>query len=194
MEENQVKPFKKLLLIGGSAGSLEVLMTLFQKLKTIHSLAIVIILHRKNGDDNLLEELIAMKTKIPLAEVEDKAALLQGHIYVAPPDYHLLFEDSYTIALDVSEKVNYSRPSIDVCFESACEAYGKDVCALLLSGANSDGAAGLAAIEHAGGAVAVQAPETAEVPFMPQQALALTTPSILKPADMCRWIRSFDEL
>lgn len=112
-----------------------------------------------------------MKTAIPVKEVEDKVLLEAGYIYIAPADYHLLFEKNGELSLDISEKVHYSRPSIDVSFESAADAYGQAVTAILLSGANADGTHGLKIVKEAGGATVVQKPESAEVPFMPANAI-----------------------
>ncbi|MES2760653.1 MAG: chemotaxis protein CheB [Bacteroidota bacterium] len=163
-----------MLVIGGSAGSLEVLLQLLPKLKDHLSFAIVIVLHRKNSSDSGLVELLAGRTKIPVSEVEDKETILPDHIYLAPGDYHLLFERNKTFSLDFSEKVNYSRPSIDVAFETAADGYGENVTCLLLSGANADGSAGINYAKKAGGQVAVQDPETASSPQMPSIALQNT--------------------
>lgn len=169
----------KLLLIGGSAGSLEVLMQVLPKLPTVLKFAIVIVVHRKNADDTILEELIEIKSKIPLMETEDKTPILPGYIYVAPSDYHLLFEQDETISLDNSEKINYSRPSIDVTFEAAAEIFKETVAAILLSGANADGTNGLKGIKNFGGTVIVQRPESAEMPYMPSNAVANANPDLI---------------
>jgi two-component system chemotaxis response regulator CheB len=161
----------KLLILGGSAGSLEVLIKILPHLTVLSGYAMVIVLHRKGSEDNTLEELIAIKTTVPVVEVEDKTPLVPGHIYVAPSDYHLLFEKNDTISLDTSEKVNYSRPSIDVSFESAADIYGASLVAILLSGANADGTNGLISVKNAGGTVIIQDPVSAEVSFMPGNAL-----------------------
>ena len=176
MEKDRVIQGCKLLIIGGSAGSLEVLLQLLPQLSAAPSFAIVLVLHRRNTEDNTLEELIAAKTEIPVKDVEDKTPLLPGYLYIAPSDYHLLFETDGTLSLDTDEKVNYSRPSIDVSFESAAEVYGSSLVGILLSGANADGTEGLLAIKNAGGAIAVQRPETAQMPFMPNNAIANTAP------------------
>ncbi len=176
MEKDRIIQDCKVLVIGGSAGSLEVLIELLPQLNFMPSFAIVLVLHRKSAQDSTLEELIAVKSRIPLREVEDKTPLLPGFIYVAPSDYHLLFEANGNLSLDISEKVNYSRPSIDVSFESAAEVYGPALVGILLSGANADGTEGLLAIKRAGGAIAVQVPETAQMPFMPMNALTNTNP------------------
>lgn len=179
MEKNRIISGCKLLIIGGSAGSLEVLMKILPGLHTIPSFAIVLVLHRKSTEDTTLEELIAIKTNIPVKEVEDKTPLLPGYLYVAPSDYHLLFEKNDVLSLDISEKVNYSRPSIDVSFESAAEVYGENLVALLLSGANADGTEGLLAIKNAGGTTVVQNPESAQMPTMPQNAITYTAPDYI---------------
>jgi len=166
----------RVVLIGGSAGSLEVVLDLLKSMSPFRSYSLVIILHRKSGEDNKLEELLALKTNIPVKEVEDKTALAPGAIYVAPSDYHLLFEKNGTLSLDTSEKVNYSRPSIDVSFESAADAYGNGVAAILLSGANADGTQGLKIVKQAGGMTIVQDPDTAEMPFMPKHAVENAAP------------------
>jgi len=175
MAKNTLISGCKVLIIGGSAGSLDVLLKILPHLE-IPSFAIVIVLHRKHTDDTTLEDLIGVKTIIPVKEVEDKVALEPGNIYIAPSDYHLLFEKNDLLSLDTSEKINYSRPSIDVAFESASDVYGKALVGVLLSGANADGTDGLIAIKKAGGTIIVQKPETADMPFMPNNAIEHTSP------------------
>ncbi len=181
MEKDTIKGCR-LLIIGGSAGSLEALLKILPNLSEI-SFSMVIVLHRKSAEDSTLEELIAAKTAVPVVEVEDKTPMEAGSIYIAPSDYHLLFEKDDTLSLDISEKVNYSRPSIDVAFESAAAVYGPSLAAILLSGANSDGTQGLIAIKNAGGIIIVQNPETAEMPFMPRNAIENTTPDLILDVD-----------
>lgn len=176
MEKDGIMEGCKVLIIGGSAGSLEVLIQLLPRLAQIPTFAIIMVLHRKSAEDNTLEELIGFKTIIPVMEVEDKTPLEPGFIYIAPSDYHLLFENNHTLSLDTSEKINYSRPSIDVSFESAAAVYGKSLAAVLLSGANSDGTKGLLAIQQAGGTTVVQQPESAQMSFMPQSAILASKP------------------
>lgn len=191
MEENTIKNDCKILIIGGSAGSLEVLLNIIPQLENIRPFALMLVLHRKSSEDNTLEELISFKTAIPVKEVEDKTVIAPGSIYIAPADYHLLFEKDCTISLDVSEKINYSRPSIDVAFESAAEVYGNTVTAILLSGANADGSAGLKAVKKAGGTVLVQKPSTAEMPFMPQSAINSMEPdAVLDTAGILDFIKN----
>lgn len=193
MEENNLKKNCKLVLIGGSAGSLEVLMSILPKLKPIRSFAIVIILHRKSAEDSALEDLISSKSTIPLLKVEDKTRLKFGHIFVAPSDYHLLFEKNEHLSLDVSEKINYSRPSIDVSFESAALAFGSNCTAILLSGANSDGTNGLKAIQRENGIVILQNPANARMPFMLESALSsISTSYVLEVDEILKYINSID--
>lgn len=183
MEKDALNSGLKIVVIGGSAGSLEVLMQILPSLPLITSLAIVIVLHRKSGEDTTLEELIALKSVTPVMETEDKVRLLPGYIYVAPSDYHLLFEKDQSLSLDTSEKINYSRPSIDVAFELAAEAYGPKVTGILLSGANADGTKGLQSIKNNGGLVVVQQPETAEMDFMPRHAIENVSPDYVLGID-----------
>lgn len=179
----------KIVLVGGSAGSLDVLMKVLPELSAGLRFVIVLVLHRKNSDDSTLEELVAMKTVLPVGEVEDKIALEPGKVYIAPSDYHLLFEKNGLLSLDASEKVNYSRPSIDVIFESAAEVYRKSAIAILLSGSNADGTEGLRAIVEAGGIAIVQSPKSAEMPFMPQSAIdAVAVDLVLEPDEIAAFL------
>ena len=158
MEEDQIISEFKVLLIGGSAGSLEVLMKILPKLPKITAFAMVIVLHRKSAEDTTLEELIAMKTPTPVMEVEDKVLLQPGFIYVAPSDYHLLFEKNHLLSLDISEKIHYSRPSIDVAFESAADVFGDKLVAFLLSGENNEGTQVLLEVKKMNGFILFKSP------------------------------------
>jgi two-component system, chemotaxis family, protein-glutamate methylesterase/glutaminase len=161
----------KLLVIGGSAGGLSMILKILPYLKADMSLSVIIVLHRKQTEGNALLDVLSKRTSFKVKEAEDKDLLAPGHIFMAPADYHLLIEKDGTITLDDSEKVNYSRPSIDVTFESAADALPDSLTCLLLSGANADGVAGLVAAKRAGAFVAIQDPSSAEVPFMPRAAL-----------------------
>ncbi len=163
---------RRIILIGGSAGSLDVLFRLLPELRADFPHPIAIVLHRRANVDTMLTELLGMKTKLPISEPEDKEPIRPGWIYLAPGDYHILFERDGLISLDYSEKVAYSRPSIDVAFQSAADAFGADTTCILLSGANADGTEGLRRIREVGGTAIVQLPQSAEVAFMPQQAIS----------------------
>ena len=182
----------KVVVIGGSAGSLEVILHIIKHLPYVSTAVIIIIIHRKNDNDSILEDLFSYKTLIPVKEVEDKDTIVPGTIYIAPPDYHLLIENERSFSLDSSEKIHFSRPSIDVTFESAGEAFTTRVMGVLLSGANADGAAGLARIKELGGITLAQKPATAEIGFMPQQAINLNiVDKILEPARISEEVANF---
>ncbi|WP_312079159.1 chemotaxis protein CheB [Chryseobacterium sp.] len=161
----------ELLLIGGSAGSLHVIMEMLKNIDFSLHFPIVIVVHRKAYSTSVLPVLLQQFTDIEVLEIEDKTDLKSNKIYIAPADYHLLFENTKTVSLDSSEKMNYSRPSIDVTFRSAAEIFGSKMIAVLLSGANSDGVEGLKYIKKNGGKIWIQNPETAEVDYMPRMAL-----------------------
>ena len=114
---------------------------------------------------------MSVRTNLVIKEVEEKEPILPGVVYLCPADYHVLVEKDFTFSLDYSERVNYSRPSIDVTMRSAADVYGEGLIALLLSGGNADGSDGMAYVQNKGGVTVVQDPETAEVPYMPQQAI-----------------------
>ena len=157
MAESRVGKYR-MVAIGGSAGSLEVIMKIVSLLPQNSHASFVIIVHRKSGPDSILQELLSSKTKLPVKEIEDKEIILPGTIYIAPPDYHLLFEDENSFSLDASEKINHSRPSIDLAFDSAAEVFSTSLIGILLSGANADGAGGLKKIAESGGYTIVQEP------------------------------------
>lgn len=161
-----------MVMIGGSAGSLDVVLNIISTLDRNAQYVVVIVLHRKSSAESSLACLLADKASWPVKEVDDKDPILPQHIYVAPGDYHLLVEKDQTFSLDLSEKINFSRPSIDASFESAADAYGSKLIAVLLSGANADGVEGMQTVKAKGGACIVQDPATAEVSYMPQEAVA----------------------
>ncbi|WP_027377905.1 chemotaxis protein CheB [Kaistella palustris] len=184
----------EVLIIGGSAGSLDVLLKVLPNLASVLNFPVIIVLHRKTGKENLLTDLLNAKTQLTVKEIEEKERLRAGMIYIAPPSYHLLIEKSKTFSLDASEKINFSRPSIDVTFESAAEVYGNRLVCLLLSGANSDGTNGLKKVKENGGLTAVQAPDTAISRFMPDSALEnLEVDRILKPSEMANFINDLSK-
>jgi two-component system chemotaxis response regulator CheB len=130
---------------------------------------------------SLLAAVLGAKTVLPVKEAEDKEPFLPGTIYLAPPDYHLLVERGHTLALSVDGPLHFSRPAIDVLFESAAEAYGARLAGVILTGANEDGAQGLAAIGRAGGQIAVQSPAESLVRNMPDAAIAAAHPERVWP-------------
>lgn len=189
MAENSLIHKCSLLVIGGSAGGLDVILHVLPRLKTTITFPIIIVLHRRNGFDMTLGELLSYKTRLPVKEVDEKDTLQPATIYIAPPDYHLLIEKDHTLTLDDSEKINYSRPSIDVTFQSAADVFGPELVCILLSGANADGVDGLREVKEKGGVIVVQNPDTAEVSYMPQQAIShLSVDRILRIEEMSSFI------
>jgi two-component system, chemotaxis family, protein-glutamate methylesterase/glutaminase len=175
-----------LIVIGGSAGSLQVLIGLLSAVGPGLPIPILVLLHRNvHHHESSLEALISAKTKLTCKEVEEKEPLLPGVIYICPADYHVLIERDHSLSLDYSERVNYSRPSIDVTFKSAAEAYGPELICVLLSGANADGADGLEYARGMGSITVVQDPATAEVAYMPQYAIdRVKVDFVLRPEEM----------
>jgi len=195
MAENSGLNPKTVVVIGGSTGSIDVLLQLLPALPNPLTFAMVVVIHRKNTSDSALANLLAVRTHVPVQEVEDKDVLTAGTIYLAPADYHLLLEKDGTFTLDYSEKVHYSRPSIDVTFESVADVYGSGVTGILLSGANADGTAGLQAISQAGGTTIVQHPDTAQVAYMSQQAIQnVQIDHILTAPEMIQFLNSSPDL
>lgn len=181
-------------MIGGSAGSLEVLLKVLPELQPVLNFPVVIILHRKPGKESLLIDLLSTKTKMTVKEIEEKEKLLPGMIYIAPPSYHVLIEQHKTFSLDASEKINFSRPSIDVTFESASEVFQDKLVCLLLSGANSDGSKGLEKVKQKGGQTLVQEPDSAMSRFMPEYALDhVDIDSVLRPGEMANFINELSK-
>lgn len=172
----------KVIAIGGSAGSLDIILKVIAE-APLSDIIYIIIIHRRNDTDSILTNLFSSRTKFKVKEVEDKDSILPGYMYVAPADYHLLLEDEKTFSLDASEKIYFSRPSIDVTFESVAEVFGTSAIGVLLSGANADGAQGLSRIHQAGGFTIVQNPESAEVDYMPRQALEQLEPDAIIDAN-----------
>jgi two-component system, chemotaxis family, protein-glutamate methylesterase/glutaminase len=166
-------PPRELIAIAGSLGGLSALRDLLPSLPLGYGPAVVVLLHQyRHG--TALPRMLAAHTALPLRAIEDKVPVTSGHVHVCPANYHTLIELERTFALSTEPAVNFSRPSIDVLFESAARVYGKGLVGVLLSGSTSDGAAGLAAIKAAGGLAWCQDPSTAEEPTLPRAALAAT--------------------
>lgn len=158
------------VVIGGSAGSIEVISDLLAALPADFALPIIIVVHLPRRRPSLLAEVFGPKCACPLKEAEDKGPIVPGTVYVAPADYHLLIDAGPAFALSVDEPVNFTIPSIDALFESAADVYGPGLVGIVLTGANDDGARGLRAIADAGGITLVQSPDEATVRAMPDAA------------------------
>jgi two-component system, chemotaxis family, protein-glutamate methylesterase/glutaminase len=161
------------VVIGASAGGVEALGMLLPALPADLAPAVIAVLHLPADSPALLVELFAGRCAVPVREAADKEPVEPGVIYFAPPNYHLLIEVERTFALSVEEPVNYVRPAIDLLFESAARAYGDQLLGVMLTGANSDGARGLARIRSAGGRAWIQQPEDAAAAAMPLAALRI---------------------
>ncbi len=169
----------KAVVIGASAGGIEALCSILSELDPACHVPILIVLHLPQSRDTRLVELLQTRTKIPICEIDDKQPLEGGNIYLAPPDYHVLVEDEQSLALSNDSPVNYSRPSIDVLFESAADVFGHRLIGVILTGANRDGADGLARIVKLGGIGIVQTPDRANCRTMPDAAIAAAEAAIV---------------
>ena len=160
----------ELVVIGTSWGGLHALRRVLGGLPAKFDVPVVVVQHRHRDSDHLLVSLLQDHTSLNVSEVEDKTELVPGGVYVAPAEYHVLVEPGH-LALSTEEPVRYSRPSIDVTFESAADSYGQRTIGVVMTGANDDGARGLKRIADRGGAAIVQDPSTAESAVMPAAAL-----------------------
>lgn len=173
----------ELVAVGTSLGGLQALITILHALPRELSAPIVVVQHRGTDPRTSLSDLLQRHTPLAVAEAEDKQPLMAGTLYLAPPDYHLLVEERGLLALSTEPPVRSARPSIDVLFETAAEAYGPALLAVLLTGASADGADGLARVKALGGRIIVEDPATAECATMPTAGLAATRVDYVLPAD-----------
>ena len=171
-----------LIVIGCSWGGLEACATIFSALPDTFPTPIAVAQHRMIESAGGLARSMERRGSLPVGDVNDKQEIKPGHIYLAPPDYHLLVEPG-SFALSTDEVVQYARPSIDVLFESAADSYGDKLIAVILTGANEDGAAGLARVRDQGGFTVVQDPSTAIRREMPDAALAAVRPHKVLPLE-----------
>ena len=170
---NPVSQFE-LLVIGGSAGCIDALLAMLPHFPADFPVPLLVIIHRSPMRESPLADIFQRICKLKVKEAEEKEEIVPGYLYLAPADYHLLIEEARTFSLDHSEKVNFSRPSIDITFEQAAEVYKKKLIGILVTGANTDGAKGLLSIQLQGGFTIVQNPATASVSTMPQAAISLS--------------------
>ena len=159
------------IVIGASAGGVEAIGTLLPALPPRLQVPVFIVLHLPRERPSLLASIFQLKCPLPVKEASDKEPVAPGTVYVAPPDYHLLIDEGPQTALSADDPVHYSRPAIDVLFESAADVYRAGLLGVVLTGGNQDGAAGLAAVIAAGGQGVVQQPDSAQVSYMPAAAL-----------------------
>lgn len=173
----------QLICVGASWGGLDAVGRLLADLRAGIDLPVVVAQHRHvSSTPGGLADLLRLRVNRPVVDAEDKMPIERGKIYIAPPDYHLLVENG-SFALSVDERVQFARPSIDVLFETASYAYGPDVIGIILTGANEDGAAGLATIKQRGGVAIVQDPAGAARSTMPEAAIAATASDAVLPLE-----------
>jgi two-component system chemotaxis response regulator CheB len=173
----------KAIVIGASAGALDALSIILSALDETFKLPIFVVIHIPPDKKSVLAELFQAKCRIDVVQAEDKEPINGGTIYFAPPDYHLLVETNRTLSVSLDEPVLFSRPSIDVLFESAADAYGISLIGIVLTGANHDGAAGLRNVLAAGGTAIVQDPEGAFARAMPEAAIAMCPGAMIMTLD-----------
>lgn len=169
------------IVIGGSAGGVEALSVVLPALPAKLCASVFVVLHLPRERPSLLAEIFSHKCALPVMEAEDKMRVEPGTVYFAPPDYHLLIDAGPQLALSVDELVHFSRPSIDVLFESAADVYAQRLMGIILTGANEDGSEGLAAIHRSGGVTIVQEPDSALVSVMVLAALKRSHPDFVLP-------------
>ncbi len=160
------------IVIGASAGGLDAVGKLLDSLPQDFAAPLIIVQHIPANAGDALPRRFQRHCRLPVREAEDKEPVAAGTVFVAPPDFHLMIEPGHRFSLSREERVNFSRPSIDVLFETAAEAYCSGLAGVILTGASADGAAGLARVKRMGGTSIVQDPETAEVDVMPRAAIA----------------------
>jgi two-component system chemotaxis response regulator CheB len=164
------------IVIGVSSGGMNAMKVMFSLLPKDFNTPIIIVQHIGAHSDNLWVRLLNDKSNLPIKEADEKEKIENGKVYIAPPNYHLLIEKDRTFSLTVDKYVNYSRPSIDVLFESAAEVYAGKLIGVILTGSNNDGTNGIKRVKECGGLTIIQNPETAESAFMPKSAIAAIKP------------------
>lgn len=173
------------VVVGGSSGGIDALIHILPALPASLRVPVLVVVHLPRDRPSLLADIFRARCRLPLREAQDQEPLAAGTVYFAPPDYHLLVDQGPRLALSVDALEHFSRPSIDVLFESAADQFGERLLGILLSGANEDGARGMQAIAASGGLAVVQDPASAAVPTMPRAALARTAAHhVLPPPDI----------
>jgi two-component system chemotaxis response regulator CheB len=171
MQEN-IEISEKAIVIGASSGGLKAITAILSALPEDHKIPILIAQHLSPRSDNFWIQNLNNITKYKVKEADEKEPVVEGMVYIAPPNYHLLVEYDKTLSLSADQKVNFSRPSIDVLFESAADVYGENLIGILLTGSSRDGATGIVKIKDKGGITIAQDPLEAESPPMPVAAIA----------------------
>jgi len=183
------------VFIGGSAGSIAPLITILSRLPANFSPSITLVIHSNEDSKNAMTEVIANNCPLTVIEVRDKGQLKSNTVHIAPSGYHLYVENKQHFSLSIDKKIHFSRPSIDVLFTSAAEVFKEHCIAILLSGANEDGAAGLLNIKKYGGLTIAQSPASAQVDIMPQTAIDKGgAAKVLLPNEITHLLMQFNDL
>jgi len=162
------------IVVGSSAGGINALSTILAMLPREFPLPIIIVQHLHPNSESYLAQILGTKCELDVKQADEKETIANGVVYIAPPNYHLLIEEDRSFSLSIEAPVNFSRPSVDVLFETAIYAYRNKLIGIVLTGANNDGSKGLQKIKQMGGHVIVQEPATAEADVMPKSAIAVT--------------------
>lgn len=188
-EQSKTQQNFDVVIIGGSAGALDVLLKVLAALPEKLSFSLILMMHLPDDRKSHLVEVLQLFTTHPVIEAEDKAKVLPQHIYVAGSGYHLSIESDFSFSLSCEPPVHFSRPSIDILMGSAAAAYGEKLLGILLTGANADGAEGMKMIKEAGGKTIVQDPDEALARIMPEEAIKAMQPdAILTVNQICELI------
>ena len=171
------------LVLGVSAGGMEALKSVLPALEQDFPLPVLVVQHMSPNAGDFLARHLDDICKLEVKEAEDKETVRPGTVYLAPPNYHLLVDEGGVLRLSVDPKVNYARPSVDVLFETAAEVWQSGLVGVIMTGANNDGAKGLAAISACGGLAVVQSPKRAEAETMPKSALKLVPDATVLPLE-----------
>ena len=185
----RARPPFSALSMGCSSGGLNALSELLPQFPKQFSLPIIVVQHRLKDSDNFMVDFLGDLCDMVVKEAEDKELLCAGTIYIAPADYHLLVERDGSLSLDSDEEVCYSRPSIDVLFYSAADAFGEQLIGVVLTGGNNDGCDGIRYIKSRGGKTFAQDPQTAEMDIMPRAAIRSGAVDTIAPLQ-----RLYDEI
>lgn len=167
------------IVIGVSSGGMNAMKVMFSILPKDFNTPIIIVQHMSSHSDSQWIKLLNDKSNLYIKEADEKEKIEHGNVYIAPPNYHLLIEKDKTFSLTIDERVNFARPSIDVLFESAAEAYKNKLIGVVLTGSNNDGTKGIKRIQECGGLAIIQDPETAESAYMPRSAIAAIKPDYI---------------
>lgn len=169
------------IAIGASAGGVDALLKILGGLPASYRLPIFVVLHMRDDRESRLAEVFAQHVRTPVRQAQDKEEIAAGVLYFAAPGYHLSVEQDRSFSLSGEDPVHYSRPAIDILMSSAADVYGSALAGFLLTGANQDGAEGLASIHQAGGLTVVQDPKEAQISIMPQAAIDRCQPDLILP-------------